>query len=532
MQKNSVVSNIYLSMKKRNSDLHGLFYLILVSSLVSLAFYPLMSRSLWVDEAMLFRNYPIENFSEIFLPLRYYDQAATPLYSLFASLIATLDISTGRYASTLFIVSAIVWLLTYRQSSAVTLFVAILGAFAFYSPLIMYSEFKHYGFEVIGVLISIRWFLFKKNTDALNSKDVLILFSSLTFGISTLITSTVTICIFLFKKYLSLKKIISKDFIYLFFFIGIAITYYLLIKKVTVFQIENYVDAYSNKGFIGNLKALLAAGFGVVGKQGIVLVSLATALLFTALKDIQVQRLLLLSVVTAFAFFVASALGLYPATNARHMNWSAGFYVALIFYGIKSNLDHKRRLPKLIAITLCILLTLIISRSIYNVHNNNVENTENNIAISFIRDLPPSIVGLWIGGQPVIEYYQKIYPDLSKHSYFGLINVESDRIDLKNQKSSFDDYDYSEFKDKKGAWGRMVMFRIMNDYSVPARSLLNQLPRGKDFYIFASHYDVQAKDGYSVMRVIALHEELKNKNCSFSVIKQLRNLSIYQVACV
>jgi hypothetical protein len=175
VQINSFVNAIPQSLIDRDRCLHSLILSILVAIIVGLALYPMMNRSLWVDEAMLFRNYPIENIGAIFSPLRYYDQAATPLYSLFASLIAPLDISTGRYTSTIFIISSVVWLLIFGRSSPITISIAFLGVFAFFNPLLMYSEFKHYGFEVIGVSISIRWFLFKNNTDKLNAKDLFFL---------------------------------------------------------------------------------------------------------------------------------------------------------------------------------------------------------------------------------------------------------------------------------------------------------------------------------------------------------------------
>ncbi|MBW6454198.1 MAG: hypothetical protein K0A92_10545 [Methyloprofundus sp.] len=531
MQIKSFVNAIHQSLNAKDRRLHSLILSILVASIVGLALYPMMNRSLWVDEAMLFRNYPIENIEAIFSPLRYYDQAATPLYSLFASLIASLDIAIGRYISTIFIISSVVWLLILNQSSLIILSIALLSVFAFFNPLLMYSEFKHYGFEVIGVAISIRWFLFKKNTNELNAKDLFYLTSSLIFGISTLITSAVAICVFLLTKYFNEKRLKRNDFIYFVCFLCVAIAYYLLIKRVTVFQIENYVDAYNNKGIFGNLKALLGGGYGVVGKGGLAVLFIATVLLIIAPKDFRIQRLLLLSVVTALAFMTASALGLYPATNARHMNWSAGFYVAIVFYGLKGNV-YSKGFSKLLTISLIALLVVVTTLNFLKVYRNGAENTENNLAISFIRSIPPSSVGLWIGGQPVIEYYKKIYPDLSKHSYVGLINVESEMVDIKNQSPILDDYSFSELKRAKGAWGKMVMFRIINDYSIPARALLKELSHRKAFYILASHYDIQAKTGYSKMRVIALHEEMKKENCSFIVVKQLANVSVYRVTCV
>ncbi len=64
---------------------------IVASLFILILCLPLLGRSLWVDEAMLFSNNPLPHIIDIFRPLPYYDQAATPFYSVLMSVIGNYD---------------------------------------------------------------------------------------------------------------------------------------------------------------------------------------------------------------------------------------------------------------------------------------------------------------------------------------------------------------------------------------------------------------------------------------------------------
>lgn len=77
----------------------------------------------------------------------------------------------------------------------------------------------------------------------------------------------------------------------------------------------------------------------------------------------------------------------------------------------------------------------------------------------------------------------------------------------------------------------MVTFRIIEDYSLPAKVFIEETPRGKEFYIFSSHYNINANNGYSKSRVIALHHALENAQCNWGVFKNFKGVTIYKAQC-
>lgn len=77
----------------------------------------------------------------------------------------------------------------------------------------------------------------------------------------------------------------------------------------------------------------------------------------------------------------------------------------------------------------------------------------------------------------------------------------------------------------------MVMFRIIQDYTLPAKVLIEEAPRDQAFYIFASHYNINASGGYEKSRVVALHQALENAQCDYDLFKSFKNISIYKAYC-
>ncbi len=77
----------------------------------------------------------------------------------------------------------------------------------------------------------------------------------------------------------------------------------------------------------------------------------------------------------------------------------------------------------------------------------------------------------------------------------------------------------------------MVMFRIFQDYTLPAKVFIDQAPRGEAFYIFASHYNINADGGYSKQRVVALHQALEKAQCNYEPFKNFKNVTFYKAYC-
>jgi hypothetical protein len=216
----------------------------------------------------------------------------------------------------------------------------------------------------------------------------------------------------------------------------------------------------------------------------------------------------LFSLVVGSAFLFFSAIGLYPVTNSRHVTWSAAFFWSIVFFGIYFGFSGNL-ISKTISLGLLIFLVFLSSKNIYRFWHSNHEITENNQAISFIRNLPPSNIGLWIGGQPVVHYYSRLYPDLEKHRFFGKINSLSARIDIPDNVSKINEIEYHGLKNQPGGWGSMVMFRIFQDYALPAKVFIDEAPRSEAFYILASHYNINAIQNQELSRCI---KRLKKRN--------------------
>jgi hypothetical protein len=406
---------------------------------------------------------------------------------------------------------------------------AFLSILAFLNPLLMYSEFKHYGLEAVGLLIAVVWFMDKDPGERLGPRDIGVLTVGMLLGISTLITSTVALVVFVCCRYLYAKELGRKEMIAIMVFLVLAIAYYLLVKRVTEFQVETYSDSYGSQGAIGNARRLLRAGSDMVGRHGMVAVAPAMALLLLAIRDRRAQRLLLIATAIVGAFIVAAIPTLYPAGQPRHVTWSGGLLSALAFFGVYLAIVKGGYL-RVAACLVCLGLLFVVGRNAFRLAHEDFEHTANNDAIQFIRQLPPSAIGFW-SGQGVIHYYQRLYPDLAKHSYFGGVNPSSSSIELARKLPVDSDERFAQTRNEPGAVGRMVSFRMARDYRMPARVLIADAPRGRDFYVFATHYQIAAQEGYPKARVDALHAALSGAGCRYEVVEQLNRVSIYKANC-
>lgn len=503
----------------------------LVAVSVLLVCLPVLGLSIWLEEAMLFSNYPIAGFMSLFSPLPYYDQAATPLYSLFASSLAGTEVITSRSASLFFISFSFVAIIISGRVDWKSAFIAYIAITTFLTPLLTFSELKHYGFEVIGTLICITWFICRDPEIRLNFRDLTVLTIGMIFGISTLIVSGVSIALFLLCRHVLKKNVNKKELSIFVMFFVFALLYYILLKHITEFQIGNYPDAYANKSVLGHVRSLLSAVNSTLGNSGLLALALALALLMVNIKDAYSQRLLLISLSVGLVFVAVTALGMYPVGRTRHLTWSAAFFSAITFYSIYLSVT-KQGFIKLAGLTVLVGLLLIsITNSTY-LWRKNYERVEHNQAISLIRNLPTSHIGLWVAGQPIIDYYSKIYPDLMRHTYFGRVNAASaDRFKTGN-------LNFKEAKNLPGGWGTMGRFRTLLDYKEPAMALIDEAPRDKPFYIFASHsshdpkYDgIHGADGVLKARVDGLHSALTDAGCEFRVEYKFKRIQLYKAFC-
>ncbi len=349
-------------------------------------------------------------------------------------------------------------------------------------------------------------------------------------GISTIVTSAAALGLFITHKFSNRRKLTLREFVYVLFFAFILIFYYFLIKNITHFQIHNYVDAYADKGTLSNVKSFLYSVLSNASTLGSIAVAIGFILLLINFKDNYAKRIVCYSSAITLVFIFLSAVGLYPASSSKHVTWSAGFFWIIILYGTYLGLRGNVA-SRALSIALLLMLIALSALNIYRFTHDSFEVTENNQAVSFIENLPPSSIGLWIGGQPVVQYYTRLNPGLEKHRFFGQVNPISAEVELPKHTSQIKREEIHKSMTQPGGWGIMVIFRILNDYSLPATALVQAAPRGEDFYIFATHYDIDASEGYSKARVEALHQALTNAQCNFESLQRFKGAVVYKVYC-
>lgn len=243
-------------------------------------------------------------------------------------------------------------------------------------------------------------------------------------------------------------------------------------------------------------------------------------------------------------FLGLSMAGLYPAEAARHVAWCAGMGWSLIVLGARgaevagSGATNGRAGTwwygaRRVLLVGMMGLSLVNALSFF-VNDGRFEQAGNDEAIAWLENLPPSDVGLWVGGQPVLDSYMPTHPALARHAWFGRVNERS--ADMHTVIAAVagrpaDELDFAALKDCPGAWGVMAVFKAAKDYRVPADLLVAEAPRGRDFLIFASHYDLVASDGFSRARVNGLHEALTARGCIYGVARKFERVVLYTARC-
>lgn len=491
---------------------------------------PVLGRSVWADEAMLFSNYPLASIGHALRPLPFYDQAATPAYSIAVSWLADASIPVARGASLGMIAFLIALTTTIANRTWLAALVSTLCLTAFLEPLIIFSELKHYGLEAAGVVLSTLWFEYKDSRTRFAFGDAALLVCAMLLGISTLITACVALGLF-FAVRLALRVPVKAGELALgAAVLAASVGYYLLIRHITQFQIANYTDAYSHVIGPVNVSVMVDAVMGVVGRQGLALSGLAIVAMAMTRNDPRSQRLLLIVAVTAVAFLFVSFLSLYPATNSRHMNWTAALFVAVLFAGMYRGLCLSGT-ARLAAVVVAVAVLGATARTSVHLWRDSFEVTANSQAISFLRAQAASAVGLWVAAQPVLDYYERLEPEIGKHSYFGRLNRTSAVTVAPSLARTMTAEQYNSIRDLPGAWGRTLMLRASMDYAAPAAALVAEAPRDAPFFVLASHYDLQARGGYPQARVAALEGAFAAASCDVDIVQRLRRVVVYRASC-
>ncbi|WP_196608589.1 hypothetical protein [Nitratidesulfovibrio oxamicus] len=510
------------------------FRAALVSLAAILLSVPLLGRSVRSDEAMLLANFPLGGMADTLHPLPYYDQASPALYSLFLNLLSSLDFAAMRGLEQFLLVLGMILLLAGRDGRWRAFALAALCLFMSPRPVLMLSEFKHYAFEALGAVAAVTWFARKGRDETFTFRDVLYHVGVTSLGVSTLVISCVSIGVFMAGRRLRAARIGRREMVAAASFALFAALYYLHVKHITTIQIGNNALVYADGGAFKNAVSLLRAWRSAIGAPGLVLTGISVAVLWMARRIVPAGRVAALCGATAVAFFGASMAGMYPADASRHVTWVAGLAWSLVFFAICIAEREDARMRTVARLTMAGLVCVSLANVVtFHLGSKQLEITENNRAIAWLENLPPSDVGLWSGGQPVLECYLRKRPGLARHTYFGRINSRSAdvRAAIETAGNSASPVDFAALKDHSGAWGMMTAFKNAEDYQQPAEVLVAEAPRNRPFHIFASHYDLGATRGFTRARVNGLHDALAAHGCDYEAVAQFDSVVLYTAQC-
>ena len=490
-----------------------------VTLLVILVSWSFLGRSPWTDEVSLFTNYPFSPFHAFFSPLPYFNQAATPLYSLVWSLIGFLSPFYIRLLSLSTLLFLSICLVSYsiERRPLTAACVAAASVVAYRPSFMMLSEMKHYGLEILACLCIVIWVVRKDHRESLNRNDLLILTVSLLLGISTFPLGVIALAIFFVLRFWKIGSITKIDYLLSLAYVASASAYYFLVKNIVFFQISNYPDAYRYDGIAVSIKQYLSALFGLLpggGQKAVILFALIPFFIvfLRSLVNDSSRRLLAFSATTFLVYLALTALGVYPAKYTRHVVWFSAILWVLFATSLSFVMDCIRQYSRhvlvsyipLVAVVVISFAPLVRSASITS---SDLSSTHNNEAISELKTMPASKLRFWIGGEKVFHYYLRHDPALSKFSVRDWKPSPSELVKYENP----DSYD-----------------RTKIDMLPSARDAIGDILPGERFLIFASHFNRQG--GWAPNRAKGLHTALAERMCKFST-KDFNGVSIYDVIC-
>jgi hypothetical protein len=526
-----------------------LFLSAIMSLCITLVAARSLNRAPWLDEVMLFSNYPLGSILESLRPLKLYDQAATPIYSILYGWTASLATPTIRGIQFFTLLSTIIVILGWNERSLISLIVAALVATSLPVSLQYLIEMKHYGLEAVGALGIISWIKNSSFQKPLRGRDALFLILFTTLGLSTLPLVAIAMITRMATRVGSKSPITRKEVLPTMILLAALILYYAALKSIAVFQLSNYPIAYSYPGFLNSasifIKALTDLLPGPIG-IGALLVSFII-LLASSRETPEHRRLCGFAIISLIAIALLTAFNLYPAKYPRHVFWASAFIWTLTYEAIISIKEftnyvgsHKDvsistanmkietqggSLKPLWAVLASLLLVLIGLSSFQNVTSLAFGNTENDTyqAIKHIRMNPDIDIGVYGGAQSVISYYSKQYADLQRRKIFGNMNPNS-AIALPK---GFIESDYIRVDiSRVGAWARFWQKKADKDKAL--EEVLLKAPPRREF-LFFTYWIGSADNKYSFSK--EQRKLIYQLNCKINEENDFGSAKIYKMIC-
>lgn len=503
-----------------------------------------LGRAPWIDEVMLFDNYPLSNIVAGFRPLQLYDQTATPLYSLLYGWTASLPVEVIRaiHASTLLFCS--IAIIGWKRRSYLAIAASLIAVMAFPSGVHYLYEMKHYGLEAIGALGIFSWYINKDVSAKYGFLDCIFLLLMASLGISTLPVAGMALALYMARRAWASRSIKISEACWASASFSFLIGYYSLIKNIAIFQLNNYPGPYQYSGFASSIKLFIKALVGLLPFGRIGAAGLLALFLYLALergKRQQLANLLVISISIAVIFAFLAGVDLYPVKYTRHVIWASSLAWLIVYESFMLFSERKihsligtplpATMPELlgqvhsavdqriIAIVLTSAYALFIFSSSINVARLALGSPSKDTyqAIAYVRQNPIEEVALFGGAQAVKGFYSKRYSSLASKSFFGEMKSQS-VIALPPNSLNLESLEINI--NKPGAYARFWQRNADQDGALS--EILSKAPKNKDFLLF-SYWSGELSD--ETRKVI-----MENK-CQINELKEFGRAYVSKILC-
>lgn len=489
---------------QRSLDLPRMAMLLCIA-LLACEFATLVTRSVWVDEAMLLKAVmELKSPVDFFKPLTYYDQAEPAFASLFfktAMSIVEYDIRALRTAvlllSCLLISPMLLIFRRYRWGIPVFLLVLISHEF---STGLYLTELKHYFLEVCASFLAI-FGLYKAQQNQNPYWPAAMAAAVSIMGFSTLVVSG---GLLVYGFSMCIKQPWDKTSTHKLAVLGICAMVvaaeYVFMKRLTLYQIGNYEHFYASSAF-GSLPILAKAIVGAYGKALLLASGIAsTALLFSRHRGFAFKLNVFFIGLVAFVV-IGRVTGFYPVNTSRHLIWLAPFSLVIVSLAILEFAASPKTYTKGLGwLLLSIVSIQAIKMGMSVAQGVNYEYVDNNHFYRFIADMPPTRFLVYPDAQPSLEYYSLLLPQLNKHQYVRVYDELTHKRDPSRAQAEYDE-----------SLVEMLSHRQMADFSV-----------------LVSHVNL---DTDITGRGKALETEIARMNCTYVSYFYVYNAQLISVHC-
>jgi hypothetical protein len=503
-----------------------------------------LGRAPWIDEVMLFDNYPLSTVFASLKPLQLYDQTATPLYSLLYGWTASLPVEVIRaiHASTLLFCSIIA--IGWKRRSYLAIAASLMVVIAFPAGVHYMYEMKHYGLEAIGALGIFIWYINKDIMAKFGFLDCIFLLLIASLGISTLPVTGLALTFYLARRAWASRSIRISEACWASAAIAFLIGYYSLIKGIAIFQLNNYPGPYQYSGITSSIKLFVNALVGLMPFGRIGAACLLALFLYIALergKRQQLVNLLAISTGTVVVFAFLAGVDLYPVKYTRHVIWASSMawlitYESFMLYSereihpliktpmpatipelyeqVRSAVDQ--RIITIVSTGAFVLFALSSSINVARLALGS-PSKDTYQAMAYVLESPVEEVALYGGAQAVKGFYSKRYPGLTSKNFFGEMKSQSvialppNSLELESLEIDID---------RPGAYARFWQKNADRDRAL--MEVLSKAPKNKEFLLF-SYWSGQLSDEKKKV--------FTESKCQMNELKEFGSAYVSKIMC-